>query len=82
MGRKSRIKRDFRRKYPGGWTQYMSEERPSKWSFADGFAGFDVPEGTGLVGTVLLSLAGFVVSAALGVFLFVFGRRPGSPRLS
>jgi hypothetical protein len=78
MGRKSRLKREWRKKHPGGWKQYLQEHKPTSWSFADGLACFDPPEGMSLFGSVLCFAVVSVVTLALDVARLF--RRPLTPR--
>jgi len=75
MGRKSRAKREWRKRYGGGWKEYWRSQKTSSWSFTDGLAAFTIPEGTSILGGVLLYAVAFVL-AALFDTVRLCGRRP------
>jgi hypothetical protein len=75
LGRKSRFKREFRKKYPGGWKEYWHTQKPSTWSFSDGLAGFSIPEDTSFLGGIALFALAVSVAAVLDVLALAFKRR-------
>jgi len=74
MGRKSRLKREWRKKYPGGWKQYYQEQKPESWSFTDDLAAFDIPDGAPLAAGIALFFFAFVIAAIMDVLRLIVRR--------
>jgi hypothetical protein len=74
MGRKSRRKREWRKKYPGGWKEYYRTQKPSSWSFSDGLAAFNIPEGTPLLAGIALFCLAICIATVLDT-ICLFRRR-------
>ncbi len=80
MGKKSRSKQEFRKKYPGGWKEYYLSQKPSTWSFSDGLSGFTFPEGVSFVEGFFLFLLVIVITTMLDLsrILFRFPKKTAS----